>query len=99
MGCESISNRYYPKLLVALLLCIVSTGPSFAQNNASINGFVKDATSGETLLFAIVILVNTVYGTATNNSGYYTLTGLPEGTYEVVCTYIGYTTFLARNYS
>ncbi len=60
---------------------------------ASLNGFVKDATSGETLLFANVVIVDTQKGTATNNTGYYTLTGLAPGTYTVVCTYIGFRDF------
>ena len=64
-----------------------------AQEQGSINGFVRDATSGETLLFANVVLWNTQQGTATNNAGYYTLTGLGAGTYEVVCTYIGFREF------
>ena len=88
----SVSNRYCA-LLVCLVLLLVFPRVTSAQNEASLNGFVKDATSGETLLFANVILLNTNQGTATNNSGYYTFTGLAPGTYEVVCTYIGYSTF------
>ncbi|MDZ4699513.1 MAG: TonB-dependent receptor [Rhodothermales bacterium] len=60
------------------------------QNTASISGFVKDATSGETLLLANVVLLDTDYGAATNNSGYYAMNGLPAGDYIVIGTYIGY---------
>jgi hypothetical protein len=66
--------------------------PARAQQTASLNGFVKDATSGETLLLANVVLRDTDYGAATNNSGYFAFNGLPAGTYTVVCTYIGYQT-------
>lgn len=65
----------------------------FAQETASLNGFVKDATSGETLLFANVVFVETASGAATNNTGYYTITGIAPGTYEIVCSYIGYKEF------
>ena len=84
-----------PGRLTALLLFLMLIIPGLvhAQETASLNGFVKDATSGETLLFANVVLWETSTGTATNNTGYYTMTGLAPGTYEVVCTYIGYREF------
>ncbi|MCH8963311.1 MAG: TonB-dependent receptor, partial [Bacteroidetes bacterium] len=56
-------------------------------------GFVKDASSEETLLLANVVLAGTGKGVATNTSGYYTMTNLEPGTYTVACTYIGYQTF------
>ncbi len=86
------SVDYRGRAVVALLVFFVFLFPiqAFAQNEASLNGFVKDATSGETLLFANVVLWETSVGTATNNTGYYTLTGLTPGTYLVVCTYIGF---------
>ena len=66
------------------------------QDQASISGFVTDATTGETLLLANVVLGGTIQGTATNNSGYYTLTGLEAGTYRVLCSYIGFREFAAE---
>ena len=92
MACKSILHRSCTSFII-ILLSVLYTHPSVAQNNASLSGFVKDATSGETLLFANVILLDTAFGTAANNAGYYTLTGLSEGTYEVICTYIGYKPF------
>ena len=80
-------------IVLLLLFYFVIPGHAVAQNEASLNGFVKDATSGETLLFANVVLWETNLGAATNNTGYYTLTGLTAGTYEVVCTYIGFREF------
>lgn len=73
-----------------ILLALVGAMPANAQQTASLSGFVKDATSGETLLLANVILTGTSYGTATNTTGYYTLTSLAPGTYTVLATYIGF---------
>jgi len=73
-----------------VLLALIGAIPAHAQQSASLSGFVKDATSGETLLLANVILVGTSYGTATNTTGYYTLTNLAPGTYTVLTTYIGF---------
>ncbi len=90
---ESVGYRLSAALALCLFSFLLFPGFVNAQNEASLNGFVKDATSGETLLFANVVLWDTNQGTATNNTGYFTLTGLAPGTYEVVCTYIGYRDF------
>ena len=81
-----IAPRFTPVLILLLSLAV----PARAQEAASISGFVRDATSGETLLLANVVLAGTSIGAATNNAGYYTLTGLEPGAYTVVATYIGY---------
>lgn len=76
--------------IIVIILIIVISGLSFGQNTASVNGFVKDQTSGETLIMAHILLKGTTTGTATNTSGYYTLVDLQPGTYTLACTYIGY---------
>lgn len=77
--------KFFP-LLFVLLLGVQNV----AAQSASISGFVKDATSEETLILANVTLVGTTKGAATNNTGYYTLTNIVPGTYTVLATYIGY---------
>ena len=76
-----------------LTLCLSGATVAFGQQTASLSGFVKDASSEETLLLANVVLTSTGKGVATNNAGYYTITNLEPGTYTVACTYIGYQTF------
>ena len=83
----------FSSILTFLLSFVLLATPVQAQETASVSGFVRDATSGETLLLANVVLAGTSVGAATNNAGYYTLTGLEPGTYTVVATYIGYQRF------
>lgn len=71
-----------------LLVFVVSSAR--AQAPASISGYVTDATSGETLLLANIRIEGTQTGTATNNSGYYTLPGLAPGERTLLFSYIGY---------
>ncbi|GIV60661.1 MAG: TonB-dependent receptor [Rhodothermaceae bacterium] len=78
------------------LLCLLLCGVTARAQEASLNGFVKDAATEETLILANVVLVGTPYGAATNNAGYYTLPNLPPGTYTVVASYIGYETYRAE---
>lgn len=61
-----------------------------AKQNASINGYITDQRSGETLLAANIALIEINRGTSTNNSGYYTINNIPPGTYTLVATYVGY---------
>ena len=86
----SFSSFAFFALAVALL-----GGPPrsvLAQEDASLRGYVRDATTGETLLQSNVIVNGTNRGTSTNNDGYYTLRGLSPGTYTVVFSYVGYQT-------
>ena len=77
-------------VLIALVV-LVGIPQVRAQTNATLSGYVTDATSGETLLLANVRLIDTRMGAATNNSGYYTLAGIAPGEYRVAFSYIGYT--------
>ena len=66
----------------------------FSQSmTASINGFVRDDASGEPISYANVFLSNSSIGAATNSDGYFVLSGIPSGMYEVNVTMIGYGVF------
>ncbi len=89
----------YPRFLFLIVLLIGSgldqpRAVAVAQtpSAASINGFVRDAETGETLLLANVFLPDLDMGTATNTRGYYTSTGLPPGRHEVRVSYLGFET-------
>ena len=63
------------------------------DSKGSLSGFVQDNSSGESLIGANVFLMDTYYGSSTNQSGYYSLTGLPIGEYTIMCSYIGYESY------
>jgi len=64
-----------------------------AQDGASVNGYITDAETGETLLTANIALVEVNRGTSSNTSGYYTITNIEPGTYTLAASYIGYRRF------
>ena len=66
--------------------------PASAQA-ATISGFVTDRDSGEYLLAANVFLSGTSLGALSNDNGFYAITGIPEGSYVLVVSYIGYETY------
>ncbi|MCG8699848.1 MAG: TonB-dependent receptor [Bacteroidales bacterium] len=58
------------------------------RKHYSISGFVIDAESGQTLINANVYDKFSMYGTVSNNYGYYNLT-MPEGVYNLIFSFIG----------
>ena len=65
----------------------------FSQGLSSISGFVRDDTSGEPISYANVFLSNSTLGAATNQDGYFVISNIPVGKYEVNATMIGYGIF------
>jgi hypothetical protein len=60
-----------------------------------ISGTVLDSASSEQSVGALVYIKGTNKGISTNGYGYYSLS-LEEGTYDIVCTYIGYKTYIKK---
>ncbi len=62
------------KLFLLLLTNLFFTVFSFAQNNHTISGFIKDASTGEPLIGANIYSITENKGTSTNAYGFYSLT-------------------------
>ena len=75
------------KLLFLFFLIFIFSNSLYA---ASINGFVTDEKSGETIVGATIYLKGTKFGAYTNKAGYYSINGIPAGNYEINVSSIGY---------
>jgi outer membrane receptor protein involved in Fe transport len=62
-----------------------------------IEGNLTDATSGEALIGANVMIVGTTMGSNTDASGHYAIQNVPYGVYQLAISYIGYETVLVRD--
>lgn len=80
-------------IITILAHLLFTQGPAFAQNTAALNGYVTDASTGETLLLASVAIDGTTRGASTNTSGFYSIVNLQPGTVTVLASYIGYLPF------
>ena len=83
----SMKNKVHKKWIVLLLF--VMSLPAAAQNKHTVSGYVKDLANGEGLIGVSVYVKEVETGVVTNPYGFYSLT-LPNGTYNVVFSYIGY---------
>lgn len=77
-------------LLYCLLILSIFSLPALAQVG-KITGIVKDASTGETLIGANIILEGTTIGAATDIEGYYVILNVPPGIYNLRVSMVGYT--------
>ena len=75
------------------LLIFFISGLCAPPITASINGFIRDDASGEPISYANVFLSNSSLGAATNSDGYFVISEIPFGFYELNATMIGYAVF------
>ncbi|HKL39979.1 MAG TPA: TonB-dependent receptor [Cryomorphaceae bacterium] len=66
---------------------------SYAQaQNGTVRGFVYEEETGEAVIFTNVYLKGTTMGASTDVNGYFSITQIPEGQYNLTVTYLGYDT-------
>lgn len=73
--------------ILGLLLSIIPLS-SIAQS--SVTGTVTDQSTGEPLPGVNVIIKNTTKGAATNSQGFYKITDLEAGSYNILVRFLGY---------
>ena len=79
------------KIIQILTLLLLFSLKSFSQERFTLNGYITDSESGESLIGATVFINEINSGTVTNPYGFYSIT-LDEGNYNIDFRYIGYTT-------
>ncbi|RMH76731.1 MAG: TonB-dependent receptor [Calditrichaeota bacterium] len=98
---ESIVKRGGPKMFrlnrfSVLILCIglVISGVSgvLGQEAGVVEGVVTDQSKDRPLIGANVQLIGTSLGAATDEHGYYRITGVPPGDYDLEVSFLGYKT-------
>lgn len=78
---------------IFLLVFMMMTGIlAFAQGDNSIKGFVYEKSNGEPVMFANVFLKGTTHGSTTDINGYFSITRVPDGSYTIMVTSVGYDT-------
>lgn len=83
--------RLFKIFSIVLLSGFLLYGQS-SSTTGKIRGTVRDSETGMPLIGANVILKGTSAGSATNENGQFVIPNIPAGTYEVLATYMGYST-------
>lgn len=79
------------KLLFTLLLTIACSISVIAQSGI-VRGNVYDKESGEPIIYGNAIIEGTSLGTNTDLDGFFTISDVPAGEYNLIVTYTGYAT-------
>ena len=86
-------KKYLLALCVALAACMAYAGETKPVKEGNmISGHVIVKGTEENIPYATVLIVGTGQGTVTNEEGQFSLTGLPEGTYRLRVSFVGYKT-------
>ena len=80
----------FKKLYQLLILYLISINV-YSQTNYTLNGYIKSASDGESLIGATIYINEIQGGVITNPYGFYSIT-LEEGEYNIEYRYIGYIT-------
>jgi hypothetical protein len=83
------------KVLLILALVVLSTLVALA-GNGKITGVVKDASTGEPVVGANVVIEGTLMGAATDAKGIYVILAVPPGMYSIVASSVGYARVVVR---
>lgn len=86
---NKVINMKGKKVVFAIFLLFSVTSFITAQEKFTINGYIKDSLSGETLIGANVAFDNQSKGVTSNQYGFYSLT-LNKGTHTLTISFVGY---------
>ena len=79
------------KILLLLLFLAITPFTAFTQEKFTLSGSISDAKNNETLIGVNLFFPEIKAGISTNEYGFYSIT-LPEGTYKIQISYLGYET-------
>ncbi|MEO0877982.1 MAG: carboxypeptidase-like regulatory domain-containing protein, partial [Bacteroidota bacterium] len=88
-----MKTRLTTLLMGGLLTLLLSSTALFGQQKYALSGYVSDGETGETLIGATIYVPSVQQGVTTNEYGFYSIT-LPEGTYDIEYSYVGFETIL-----
>ena len=77
----------YKSMIIVVVFCSV-----LAAHTGKVRGVVSDSLSGKPIALTNVLILKTGIGTAANDKGEYLLEAVPEGTYQIQFSHMGYAT-------
>ncbi|MEO8590913.1 MAG: TonB-dependent receptor [Flavobacteriales bacterium] len=83
-------------LKLGLLVAVLCSSSALFAQTGTIRGIISEKGSGEPVIFTNVFLQGTSYGVATDVNGYYSISKVEPGTYQLMVTSMGYDTLAQR---
>lgn len=89
--CWQTQSKHAMRILFFTVCALLIFSTVQAQDKFTLNGYVRDAKSGEELIGVTILIEQTGGGVNTNPYGFYSLT-LPAGEYDIQFRYVGFET-------
>lgn len=86
-----LTTDYSLLMRYLLILSLLITLQASAQEKYTLNGYIRDSLTGESLIGASLTVVDAGKGIQSNQYGFYSIT-LNKGKYQVLVSFIGYQT-------
>jgi len=83
--------HFFNRVTLAIMI-LMATITTISAQDGIIRGFVYEQETGEPVIFTNVYLHRTSHGAATDVNGYFAISRIPEGTYTLMVTNLGYDT-------
>lgn len=93
---KSIVKMNFRNYIVIFLILIINSR-NYAGITGSISGKLIDKNTKQELPGAIVMLVDTKLWTVADKYGYYSISNIPPGSYDIRAKMLGYTTIIMKN--
>ncbi|MCP4311197.1 MAG: TonB-dependent receptor [Bacteroidetes bacterium] len=91
-------NRTTVYTLVLWSLLCLSAPDIEAQTSGTIHGTIKDESTGEGIEFVQVKLAELSVGSVSNEKGSFSIDGIPEGSYTLEFSMLGFTTLIMNDF-
>lgn len=88
-----MKTRLSTLLVGSMFVMLLSSSALLGQQKYALSGYINDGETGETLIGATVYVPALQQGVTTNEYGFYSIT-LPEGTYQIEYSYLGFETIV-----
>jgi len=87
-----MKSKYLIIIFFGIVIFLLMGHTQTSAQNGTVRGFVYEKETGEPIIFTNVYLFHTSYGAATDVNGYFVISQIPPGNYELMVTYLGYDT-------
>ena len=84
------SSSLFPSIIKTLILSILFLGTSFSADKKDIRGTIRDSITGETLVYANIIIEDSNHGATTNKDGFFVIIDAPTNKVSLLVSYMGY---------
>jgi ferric enterobactin receptor len=84
------SNSSIPIIIISSVFFILFFNTIFSADKKDISGTIRDSVTGETLVYANIIIEGSRSGVTTNNDGFFVIIDAPRDNISLLISYMGY---------